>query len=388
MLVVTLAQCGDIQTNPGPIRNKLQNKVNKTRKYTSKYPCSSCHRGIRNRPVICYGCQSLTHSKCITGLTNDIYDSVYRNNEIIVYKCVYCSDTKSSVIRGVIEVPPAPLLPSSSQDVVALPPPRAAADKCTNTTDASGTHRRNSDESENNNTHTQEKYNVICKHCQKSIKAANKKRSCNNCESMYHPRCFKRVSINDNLCNICLSQQLPFHTFNEDSEFDIIILEQSLINPSEMPDSAYNCFRRRGLHLIHINARSLPGKIEEIRILAKKANPAILSVTETWFDKSITDNCVKIPNYNIIRRDRLTSNRSGGVCMYIRSDLAYNQRNELENDDLEDIWLELLLPKSKPIVIGTCYRAPKINKIMDCLESTMSKLQPDYVTIILGDLNI
>ena len=218
MLVVTLAQCGDIQTNPGPIRNKSHNKVNKSRKYTSKYPCSSCHRGIRNRPVICYGCQSLTHSKCITGLTNDIYDSVYRNNEIIVYKCVYCSDTKSSVIRGVIEVPPAPLLPSTSQDVVALPPPRAAAaaadDKGTNTTDASGTHRRNSDESENNNTHTQEKYNVICKHCQKSIKAANKKRSCNNCESMYHPRCYKRVSINDNLCNICLSQQLPFHTFN------------------------------------------------------------------------------------------------------------------------------------------------------------------------------
>ena len=74
--------------------------------------------------------------------------------------------------------------------------------------------------------------------------------------------------------------------------------------------------------------------------------------------------------------------------MYIRSDLAYNQRNELENDDLEDIWLELLLPKSKPIVIGTCYRAPKNNKIMDCLESTMSKLQPGCETIILGVFNI
>merc|ERR1712002_780136 len=55
---------------------------------------------------------------------------------------------------------------------------------------------------------------------------------------------------------------------------------------------------------------------------------------------------------------------------------------------LEDIWLELLLPKSKPIVIGTCYRTPKNNKIIDCLESTMSKLQPDCETIILGDFNI
>ena len=142
----------------------------------NRYPCSRCHRGIRNRPVICYVCQSLTHSRCIAGLTNNIYDSVYRNNEIIVYKCVYCSDAKSSVIQGVIEGPPCPLLPTTSPEAVALTPPRAAdGDRCTNASDTTGTHQRNSDGSENNNTHTQEKYNVICKHCQKSIKAANKK---------------------------------------------------------------------------------------------------------------------------------------------------------------------------------------------------------------------
>ena len=72
-----------------------------------------------------------------------------------------------------------------------------------------------------------------------------------------------------------------------------------------MPDSAYECFRRRGIHLIHLNARSLVKKIDEIRLLVLKTNPAVLSITETWFDKSVTDNSVKIENYNIVRNERI-----------------------------------------------------------------------------------
>ena len=53
----------------------------------------------------------------------------------------------------------------------------------------------------------------------------------------------------------------------------------SLINPSQMPDNAYECFKRRGLHFIHVNARSLIHKMSEIRILVQKSNPAILSAT-------------------------------------------------------------------------------------------------------------
>ena len=197
--------------------------------------------------------------------------------------------------------------------------------------------------------------------------------------------------VNFNERYLCASVSLPFHdvidnSMNTESNRDLLIPEQSLTNPSKMPDSAYECFKRRGLHLIHINARSIIKKMSEIRILAEKTNPAILAITETWFDNSVPDKSVEIENYNIIRKDRLT--RSGGVCMYIRSDLAYNRKNELENDDFEDLWLELLLPKSKPIFVGTCYRAPKNKNLIDSLESTLSKMQPDCETIILGDFNI
>ena len=73
--------------------------------------------------------------------------------------------------------------------------------------------------------------------------------------------------------------------------------------------------------------------------------------------------------------------------MYIRSDLAFNIRTDLNNLNMEDIWIEILLPKTKPIFVGTCYRAPRNNSLTDCLESTLSKIEPECETIILGDFN-
>ena len=73
--------------------------------------------------------------------------------------------------------------------------------------------------------------------------------------------------------------------------------------------------------------------------------------------------------------------------MYIQSDLLYNPREDLQNENLEDLWLELLLPKTKPILIGTCYRAPKNSKLTESLENTVTRLRADCDTVILGDFN-
>ena len=125
--------------------------------------------------------------------------------------------------------------------------------------------------------------------------------------------------------------------------------------------------------------------MSEIKLITKESNPAVLSITETWLDDCHTDDSISIEGYNIVRRDRVT--HAGGVIMYIRSDLAYNHRGDLQNDNLEDLWIELLLHKTKPIFVGTCYRAPHNNNFKDCLESTLSKLDNNCDTFILGDFN-
>ena len=96
--------------------------------------------------------------------------------------------------------------------------------------------------------------------------------------------------------------------------------------------------------------------------------------------------CVAIDGYNLIRRDR--EGHAGGVCAYIRDDLAYNICHNFNNSDLEDLWFEILLPKSKPLYVGICYRTNENKKFVECLENTFSKLRSDCDLLLLGDINI
>ena len=148
----------------------------------------------------------------------------------------------------------------------------------------------------------------------------------------------------------------------------------------------YDCFRKKGLHFIHANARSLFNKMSEIRLLSRKTNAAVIAVTETWFDNSHTDSSVGIDGYCILRRDR--KGHGGGVCVYIREDIPFNVRPDLFNDDLEDLWLEILLTKSKPIYVSVCYRTDGNNNLLKCLETSLTKLRPDCDFIVLGDFNL
>jgi hypothetical protein len=81
------------------------------------------------------------------------------------------------------------------------------------------------------------------------------------------------------------------------------------VNPMTNQDSSFNLFKRIGLHCLHINVRSLPPKIDEIRTIDSTTNAAIIGVTESWLDDTIFDSEIEIPNYHLERKDR---NREGG----------------------------------------------------------------------------
>ena len=120
-----------------------------------------------------------------------------------------------------------------------------------------------------------------------------------------------------------------------------------VIRPSLVTDNRFECFKRKGLHFVHLNARSMYHKLSELKLLVMKSKLAVLSITESWLDSSYTDASIKIDGYNLIRRDRDT--HAGGICMYIREDLAYNPRVDLQNQNLEYSWVEILLQKIKQL---------------------------------------
>ena len=64
-------------------------------------------------------------------------------------------------------------------------------------------------------------------------------------------------------------------------------------------------------------------------------------------------------------------------------------RLNLGCDDLEAVWIELLLPKTKPILTAVVYRPPNQMNFYDLLENVISSCDRffDIETIIFGDFN-
>ena len=102
------------------------------------------------------------------------------------------------------------------------------------------------------------------------------------------------------MCRICLFKELPFD--NSEAKYDQLIVNQSLnvTYPSQVSDNRFNVFKRKGLHFVHINAGSMFNKLSELRYFASVHNPAGLSITETWTNKSHTDASINIDVYNLV----------------------------------------------------------------------------------------
>ena len=64
---------------------------------------------------------------------------------------------------------------------------------------------------------------------------------------------------------------------------------------------------------------------------------------------------VLIDGYSNIRRDR--NRHGGGVACYVSNLIYYNERTDFSND-FENIFIDILLPKTTPILFGVVYRPP------------------------------
>ena len=78
--------------------------------------------------------------------------------------------------------------------------------------------------------------------------------------------------------------------------------------------SYFDCYNKRGLHCIHLNARSLLTKIHELRHIFQKTSASRMGITDSWLDSTISDSEVNIPGYIAAWQD---INREGGrVCIF------------------------------------------------------------------------
>ncbi|MCP4266595.1 MAG: hypothetical protein GY777_13675, partial [Candidatus Brocadiaceae bacterium] len=160
--------------------------------------------------------------------------------------------------------------------------------------------------------------------------------------------------------------------------------EEHLQNISLEDES--HIFKKKGLHFVHLNCNSLLSKIDEIREFVLHCKPHVICFSETKLDSTVTSSEVLIDGYSNIRCDR--NRHGGGVACYVSNLIHYNERTDFSND-FENIFIDILLPKTTPILLGVVYRPPSTLNFDELLTSSLlnSKSFDKQEVYILGDTN-
>ena len=123
-------------------------------------------------------------------------------------------------------------------------------------------------------------------------------------------------------------------------------------------------FKIKGLHLLYLIANSL-------LMINLDSNADVIRITESKLYNCILDSEIQIDNYQILRCDR---NRKGrGVACYVRNYLSYIEKNFFP-EEIENIFFEILLLKTKPITVRIIYRRPNQNNFLQTLNEKFAKL--------------
>ena len=148
------------------------------------------------------------------------------------------------------------------------------------------------------------------------------------------------------------------------------------------------------LRVCHINANSLRGHIEQIRLfLASEALIHVLAVTESWLGPSVEDTLVSLDEYILFRRDRNT--RGGGVALYVHKSLSVNHICSSSAvwtgrpGFPEYLFCEVIPKGGDPIFVGVVYRPPHAPFIQgtDFVSTLRDTMQGYGTKVILGDFN-
>ena len=141
-------------------------------------------------------------------------------------------------------------------------------------------------------------------------------------------------------------------------------------------------------HFIHINVNSLLPKIkiDKLRNITKFSNAAFIGFSESKLVNFVLSSEIHIDNYNTLRCDR--NRHGGGVVYYIRNNLSYDVKSFF-SPEVENVFFELLLPNTKPIVTGIIYWPPIQSEFLEIINNHFNKIDTINNEIyILGDFNI
>jgi hypothetical protein len=136
-------------------------------------------------------------------------------------------------------------------------------------------------------------------------------------------------------------------------------------------------------------------KINELRLFVSSVQSKIdlFTLSETWLTDDIADSKVSIEGYTFHRRDRGAKGKGGGLGIYVRNDLSVSRRFDLEQSNMESLWVEVNFPHSRRFLVGTFYQPPESSRyyndaFMDHSEDSAERaISNNKEVILLGNFN-
>ena len=236
-----------------------------------------------------------------------------------------------------------------------------------------------------------------CVFCSKPVKSNQKALLCTQCNLWAHIKCARVSELqycdpNEHFvnwrCSKCILSLLPFFDVTDSADVYHPCDNINDVGKSKREDNIKFQFpKEKGIKVSHLNIRSLRNKIHDLEILLKDYPYELISLTETWLDEFICNNMITVNGYNLERKDR--AEHGGGVCCYIRSNIPYIRRYDLEDDELELLWIEIKPRNETSFFVGTVYRQPSGSiSFFDVLENNLDKAAAfsDRI-VLLGDFN-
>ena len=146
--------------------------------------------------------------------------------------------------------------------------------------------------------------------------------------------------------------------------------------------------------LLHFNIRSLNKHFDDLQLLldAPSQTPlSIIGLTETWLTQDV-DSSHALNEYEFVcrnRQDRL----GGGVAMYVlkRYNYIVHDNISLMSDLIESLFIEIIIPDHKNILVGVIYRPPNsslkefLSYVTDLIKNPLFENKDCF---LMGDFNI
>lgn len=149
------------------------------------------------------------------------------------------------------------------------------------------------------------------------------------------------------------------------------------------------CKYNKGFNICHFNARSLTiDKLDYLNNIFHESSIDVICVTETWFKSCIQSSIYAMCDFSLLRNDRSTRCRGGGIAIYFNSMLKCKVLHKsLCSYVVECMFLEFNDNVQKCLVVCV-YNPHKCNDLTSTF-TKISELSVNYVHVLVcGDFNV